>query len=642
MKKIAATLLIVMISIPIVTIPIKYFPSVARDPQGDYPYQPTDPVIIDALHYLSQQQTTEGSIGGVMVSAWTTMALAAAEQNPHKWGNLVEYLKQSINTLDENTATDWERQALAIVACNENPRTFGGKNFVTSIESFYDGTQLGNQNMIYDDFFGILALISCGVDQQSTIIQNERTYIRTQQEENGGWGDVDATAAAIMALVAAGEDQNSDSITNAVSFLRTTQAANGGFQSWGTANAASTAWATCALNAINQDPTDSSWRKNGNSPIDFLVSLQRNDGGFNWDSNHSMNSEWMTSYVIPALLGKPYPIKIYHINPHDENSTTTTNSGTEWTGIIRVEGKNTTLYNGTISCSNSTITAFNESSGHMQDYCIPYPTVLGALNEASKQGHFSYYIMYYPSWDAFYIRTIANDSDWWHYWVNYSLPMIDVGHYQLTENDHTILFGYLGNWYAHALQITVDKQYVNVSEEFHVYVGNETFAAVGNATVWVGSTSYTTDEHGDVAIQSTIPGDFLLYAEKEGFVRSEKIPMHIKKSVEITKPIDNKLYCWNRQTSLSYQGIFILGYIDIEVQASDAVQKVEFYLDGALYHTDVERPFAWRLNIRAFLKKVTIQVYGYAYAHGSLISIDDVDEKEVTLLNCFPHLHILP
>jgi len=641
MKKILATILIVLISIPIVTIPMGYFPTVLADPQGSYPYQPTDPVITKAVHYLRQQQTAEGSIGGVTVSAWAAMALTAAEQDPRECGNLVEYLQTSISTLNENTATDWERHALAIVACSENPRTFGGIDFVTTIESFYDGTQLGNPGIIYDDFFGVLALIACGVPQYSSIIQNERTYIHTQQQSNGGWGDVDATAAAVMALVAAGEDRCSDSITKAVSFLKTAQAANGGFQSWGTANAASTAWAACAIAAIGQDPTNTTWRKNGNSPIDFLLSLQREDGGFNWDTNHAMNSEWMTSYAIPALLGKPYPVNIYESNNGNAGGDTN-GSIDEWTGTIRIEGKNTTVWAGTVCVSESTITAFNESSGHMQDYYIPYPTVLGALDEASKQGHFSYYVIYYPSWDAFYVKTIGNDSDWWHYWVNYSLPMIDAGHYQLTENDQTILFGYLESWYAHALQITLDKQHVNVSEEFHAQVTNETSAPVGNATVWVGSTGHITDEHGDVTLQSTTPGDFLVYAEKEGYVRSEKIPIHIEKSVKITKPINNTVYWWNRQTRLPCKGIFIIGSIDIEVKTTDAVQKVEFYLNGELHYTDVERPFTWRLNTRAFLKKATIQVYGYAYTHGSLLSIYDVDEKEVRLLNCFPRLHILP
>jgi hypothetical protein len=642
MKKVVAAIMIVLIGIPVVILPSRLFQSVLADPPKEYPYQLTDPIITEGVRYLEQQQTAEGSIGGVAVSAWAAMALCAAGQDLHRCGNLVEYLRRSTDTLDGGTVTDWERHALAIAACNENPRTFGGKDVVETIENFYDGTQLGDTTTLYDDFFGVLALIACGVDAQSTIIQNERAYIHTQQAENGGWGDVDATAAAIMALAASGEDHTSESISHAVAFIKAAQAANGGFQSWGTANAASTAWATCALAAIGQNPSDDVWRKNGNSPIDFLVGLQRKDGGFNWTANHDANPEWMTSYVLPALLGKPYPVAIYHGGSHDGNGSRTTNNTAAWAGAIRIEGKNTTVFNGTVSFSNSTIRAFNESSGQMQDYYVPYPTVLGALDEASKQGHFSYYVVYYPGWDAFYVKTIADDSDWWHYWVDDALPMIDPGHFQLTGNDHAVLFGYLESWYAHALHITVDKQQVNVSEEFHAHVRNESSAAVGNATVWVGPASQTTDENGDVTLQSTMPGDLLVYAEKGGCVRSEKIPMHVKKSVEIIRPLDNTFYWWNTQTRLPRHGIFVLGPIDIEVRTCDAVQKVEFYLDGVLCHTDVNRPFTWRLNTRAFLKKATIQVFGYAYTRGSLQRIYDVDEKEVTLLNLFPHLHIFP
>jgi len=134
----------------------------------------------------------------------------------------------------------------------------------------------------------------------------------------------------------------------------------------------------------------------------------------------------------------------------------------------------------------------------------------------------------------------------------------------------------------------------------------------------------------------------LVYAEKEGYVRSEKIQIHAKKSVTITKPANDTLYLWNKRTSLPWQGIFIVGQIDVEVNTSDVVQKVEFYLDGQLRYTDIERPFVWKLNTRALLKQTTIQVYGYAYTRGSPLSIYDVDEKEVRLLNCFPRLHILP
>ncbi len=630
--------MVVIIGLMLVNIHVTLLRPVSADPGENYSYQPTDDIIMNALEYLRNRQAGDGSIGGFSVSAWAAMALAAANEDAHEWGNFVSYLNDSIDRLDENTATDWERYALAITACNEDPRNFGGINFVAKIEGFYDGTQLGNTAIMYDDVFGILALISCGADVDSSLVQQVKAYISSQQQENGGWGDVDATSAAVMALVAAGENPQSASLIDAVAFLKTTQAGSGGFQSWGTANAASTAWAIGALVAVDQDPTSETWKNNGKSPVDFLINLQREDGGFNWAVGQNMNSEWMTSYIIPALLGTPYPIKIHESDNGDDDGDTNGSVG-EWTGMIRIEGKNSTVWSGVVSVSESTITAFNESSGHMETYDILYPSALGALDEAAGVGQFSYYVIYYPSWQAFYVKTIGDDSDWWHYWVDFTLPMVDAGHYELTENNTEILFGYLENWTAQALRIAVDKQNVNVSEEVLVQVFNETLAPVENALVFVGSTSYLTDENGNVTLAISNPGEYKIYAEKNGYVRSEKIQIHVEKSLEIVKPNDGAVYLWNRKTKIPYETILIVGQIDIEVNAADSIQKVEFYVDGELRFTDNEPPFTWRLNSRAFGKKMTVQVIGYTFTDKALLRLYDSDEKQMMVFNCFPLLH---
>ena len=630
MKKTTATLLLLMLAIPLITQP----PSlVTADPPTPYPYPPDNPVITNALHYLSTQQAPDGSIAGLATSAWAAMAYAAAN---HTDARLTAYLADTLNLLDENTATDWQRDALALVACGQEPTSIAGTNLLTTLQSFYDGTQMGNPSLIYDDLFGVLALTACGTSPQAPIIQQEQAYILTYQQHNGGWGDADTTAAAIMALAAAGEDPHDTPITAALAYLKTTQADTGGFQSWGTTNAASTAWATCALVAAGHDPTSPYWRKNDNSPIDYLVSLQRTDGGFNWSTNQNLNSEWMTSYVLCALLARPYPVTIWQ-PPHSDDPVSEVD--TEWTGTVRVEGKTATLFNGTIHCSNTTIQAYNQSTGHMQSYTFPDPTVLSALVTALDSAHISYYIIFYPDWDAFYVKTIGNQSDWWHYWVDYALPMIDAGSYFLTENDQQVLFSYLEDWDAHALRMTLDKHTVNVSEEFHVHTFNESMAPAADVTVWVGTTQVTTDESGTAVIQCTTPGDYQVYAECPGYVRSEKTPLTVIKSLQITRPKNNTMYVWNRPLQLHHRGVFILGALDIEVDAVAAIDKVEFYLDGTLYHTDVDRPFTWRLNERAFLKEAKICVYGYTSEYGRPMSLYDSDEITVALLNCFPRLH---
>ena len=218
----------------------------------------------------------------------------------------------------------------------------------------------------------------------------------------------------------------------------------------------------------------------------------------------------------------------------------------EWTGHIRIEGNTSTIWNGEVTVEDSTITAMNASSGEMETYYIPYPSVLGALDEASQTGGFSYFVIYFPSWDAFFVQSIEVDTDWWNYWVDYEQPIIGVGKYELTENDDEILWGFLvtypPNYEAHALRISIDKYEVKKNEEFIVSVYNETMSPVEGATVYVDSVTFTTNETGQVTIQLSQKGTYEIYAEKEEHVRSEKLSLMVKKShVKINESLQNMI-----------------------------------------------------------------------------------------------------
>ena len=600
MKKVLATMMVLIIGITILSPSTDICSSTGTYSSEDYPFDPSDPVIVDALDYLSDQQAPDGSIGGFSTSAWATMAIAAAGEDPHDWSNLVSYLESNVDLLDPDRATDWERHTLAIVACNENPGDFGGINFVAKIISFYDGSQIGDPTILYDDIFGILALISAGMDQGTTIIQQVKTHIKNEQETNGGWGDVDSTAAAVMALISSGENPGSEVIQDALDFMKTEQTGDGGFRSWGTTNSATTSWAVDAIVATGQDPTSSAWEKNGNNPIDYLLSLQQEDGSFNWSANQQLSPEWMTSYVIPALLGVPYPVKIY--SPSDE-----------WMGYIRIEGKIETVWKGDVTVGPSYITAKNTSSGQNETYYIPYPSVLGALDEASKSGGFSYGVEYWPDWDAFLVTRIGADSNWWHYWVDYDLPMVGCGKYELTEEDHMILWGYVEDWYPNLLKISVNKSQVNTSEAFTVTVLNRTNYPADDATVYIGSSEYVTNEQGKVTTHIDTPGTYEIYAEKQGHVRSEKVTINVKSKpiVTITKPEQRALYFMNIKLRIKLFRTIIIGPIDIEVQVNEDVENVEFFINNQLKFNDTEPPFTWKWDERAFFKK-TIKVTAYA------------------------------
>ncbi len=277
---------------------------------NDFPYSSNDDIITNALDFLKNQQKNDGNIGGIAVSAWASMAISAAGENLDDWGNFISYLENKTSLLDEDKPEDWQRHTLAVVACKQNPKDFAGIDLVEKIIDFYDGNQIGSTTNLFDDCFGILALISAGVDKNESIIQSTKSFIIDNQNPDGGWGDSDSTAAAVMALIAAGENKNSFVISDALYFLKTLQSSDGGFNSWGNANIASTAWVVMAINSVDDDPSSINWQKNGNTPIDYFISLQQKDGSFNWTDSKKTNSEWMTSYVIPALLGKTYPVKI--------------------------------------------------------------------------------------------------------------------------------------------------------------------------------------------------------------------------------------------------------------------------------------------------------------------------------------------
>ena len=214
-------------------------------------------------------------------------------------------------------------------------------------------------------------------------------------------------------------------------------------------------------------------------------------------------------------------------------------------------------------------------------------------------------------WDAFYVDTIDGDSDYWHYWVDYTLPMVGAAAYELT-NESEVLWGYVEDWYPDVLRITLDKNKVNTSEQFTITIYNLTMAPVEGATVYVGSESYKTDAEGKVITEINTSGTFTIYAEKDVFVRSEKKSIQVMDEIkiQIVKPKDNAIYLRNIELKIKLRNIVIIGFIDVEVEVTSDIIKVEYYVNDELKHTDSEPPFEWKWNERSLFRK-TLKVKAY-------------------------------
>lgn len=311
-----------------------------------------------AVAFLKAHQAPDGSIGGFAISAWAATAAVHAGEDPDTWRacttcpSLEDHLVDAgaskaadgITFRPGDNATDWARQLLALSMAGADVRDAGGVDYVHGLMTTFDGTQFGHPDLMWDDYTAVLALAAtdeAALNRTSTeAIDAGADWILANQFPDGGWswrsvdstdplfvafgptGDVDSTAAAIQALVAAGHARDATRIERGLSFMKTHQYVDGGcggavlfdtvFNAPLESNTGSTSWATAAVVATGGDPTSPHWTQpTGHDLVDFLLSMQRDDGGFAWsESNPEGFTDgtdiWMTTYAITALTGSSW------------------------------------------------------------------------------------------------------------------------------------------------------------------------------------------------------------------------------------------------------------------------------------------------------------------------------------------------
>jgi hypothetical protein len=250
-----------------------------------------------ALNFLSLQQKTDGSFGESMYTDWATIAFASSSTHKEETLKLVKYF--SSNKFLGNNLTDFERHAMALLALGMNPYDTNGENYIKKITNEFDGVQFGDPVLENDDIFALIVLENAGFTKDDKIISATIDFILSKQKQNGSFGEsIDMTGAGIQALSPFKQEEKiKNALEKARNFLKENQEANGGWK-----NVSATAWAINGLIAIGENPLN--WKVGENTPFDYIAKNQDTDGGIK--NTNLKNKIWETAYAIVALSDRSW------------------------------------------------------------------------------------------------------------------------------------------------------------------------------------------------------------------------------------------------------------------------------------------------------------------------------------------------
>ncbi|MGI8426792.1 MAG: hypothetical protein ACR2FO_06185 [Actinomycetota bacterium] len=306
------------------------------------------------LTWLKSQQATDGSFPGFSAIGGTAdgiYALAAGGEDPHDvarpgGSDPIEFLKARVESIDcdasdrsDCSARSAGQVAVAAEASSDNPKRFGGSDLIAAIEATFDEASGSYRETKLDPVSGKYSFVTNMFDQAFAVLGLSARHVQTprpaisnllvaQQSDGGwefspGWGtDTNSTALALQALIAARRlDPRIDAdaaLVKALEFFHAQQNADGGFayqKSFASnycggskvSDTNSTAYSTQALLAAGEDPAAAGWVPAGAGPVEFLLSVQNDDGSFNYQQGPDCSGDaGATSQAIPAVAGESF------------------------------------------------------------------------------------------------------------------------------------------------------------------------------------------------------------------------------------------------------------------------------------------------------------------------------------------------
>jgi hypothetical protein len=247
------------------------------------------------VQFVQAHRTADGAYaeaGGTAdaaITAWALLGLRAARTDAP---GALEYLQARHDELAQTT--DVALVALAEQAAGARPEPLLARLRGDERPSGQIGPTLNST------YWSVLAL---GRSSAATT-----RFVLRHQAASGGFAwsaggrpDSNDTAAALQALAVA--RVRGKPVDRAVRFLLSFHNRDGGFEltRGRGSDAQSTAWAIQGLVAGGRKPPRSAFA--------YLARLRRADGSYRYSSRYAATPVWVTSQVLVALAGRPFPLR---------------------------------------------------------------------------------------------------------------------------------------------------------------------------------------------------------------------------------------------------------------------------------------------------------------------------------------------
>jgi len=276
--------------------------------------KPSGPMQAAAAWLQTQQQADGGFSNGFVpgsdpgATADAVLAIAALGESPAEWTledkSPLDFLEQSAASGSSAGSGAFAKLALAAIAADADPHSFGGVDLIAEILDDYSDQAGLFGGGPFDSALALQALAAAGEPAPEGAVAGllaarltDGTY-SFNGDETPGAGDSNTTAMAVLALIAADQRQE---IAPSVEYFRSVQNDDGGWtyqkpSAFGEAtDANSTALVMQALVAAGEDLT--AW----DDPEQALLALQVPSGAFIFNAATSSENLLATVQAIPAL-----------------------------------------------------------------------------------------------------------------------------------------------------------------------------------------------------------------------------------------------------------------------------------------------------------------------------------------------------